>query len=175
MAIARAAHELGLYCDCDECKAERGTPTAARRAPRSESAVSSAYWRDRCAICNPNYHGSRLCEPCRRDPANDGWGTAEDEVPVEDLGGAIALPRSLVEAQQDTPIRGSTTLQTLILTLLFAGDREKVQRKRADTGGTVSTYYRRKPLSYRAIAKRAGCSDRLVRRVAKRFIFGGED
>lgn len=175
MAIALAAHELGLYCDCADCKAEQGTPAAARRAPRAESAASSSYWRDRCAVCNPNYHGSRLCEPCRKDPANDGWCTAEDELPVEDLAVAGALPPSLVEALRDTPIRGTTELQTLILTLLFTGEREKVQRKRPDTGGTIATYYRRKPLSYRAIAKRAGCSDRLVRRVAKRFVFGGED
>lgn len=125
----------------------------------------------KCAVCyvdpttgrRGTNETTQLCRACAADPLNSGWvETWED---TEEGVSARAAGAGLAAAMEQRP-RTPSELEAAINELVSRGVdelvviKDKQDRKRG-------TRWRNKALSFRAVARMLGCSDRHVRNVVK--------
>jgi hypothetical protein len=128
-----------------------------------------------CALCQVdrrtgrvgNPHTSRLCARCEADPANVDWVTGREELD-EELE-QHAQPQRHADLV-DMPLRPVTERQQRILDLATRGELVRKQRtfRRGRRRIRNGTYVISRAMSFRAIARAVGVSDRYVRNVIRR-------
>lgn len=118
-----------------------------------------------CAICDGTNATTELCAACKADPANVDWVVTRDD---EEEYSDVVRPHGRLAENIDKKLRPPRPeLEGKVLELFMVGGIEHYTAR--DRLGRAHGKRRRRPLTQREIAARAGCSLATVSRVLRRL------